>query len=258
LVYCFYLTVFAFVLFFICGNNNAYPQDLSDTDQQTAIIQYTLKYRFGKDLKVGDWVKYSVMSGEEESVIELKVTSIEKGNLWIEEKGHGIDIHYLINPQQMKLVKATGTDENGEKIDITPMSDEKLSGILEMLNTQIKQQGAYTQYVSWTKGTGSEDVITPAGSFNCFFLQPDFSEMYAGQIKTYEESLRSQGKSEEEIHKAIYGQEPRLFFNKDVPKILPAEIAIGWMPWIEAFEEIEEGLVECRHMASLKLTGYNK
>ena len=258
LVYCFYRAVFALVLFFICGNHNAYSQDLSDTDQQTAIMQYTLKYRFGKDLKVGDWAKYTAMSGANESIIELKVTSTEEGNLWIEEKTNGADIHYLINPQQMKLIKTTGTDGNGEKIDITPMSDEKLSGILEMFNTQIKQQGSFAQFVAWTKGTGSEDVITPAGSFSCFFLQPEFSEMYAGQIKTYEESLRAQGKSEEEIHKAIYDQVPRLYFNEDVPKLLPFNIAIGWMPWIEAFEGIEEGLVECRHMAPLKLTGYNK
>jgi len=259
LVCCFYPALFILILSF-CIPCNVYSQDLSDVEQQTAIMQYTLKYRFGKDLKVGDMVKYSDESGgdEEPSVIELKVSGEKNGNLMIDESTHGMLIHYLINPAKMEFISITGTDDEGKDIDIKPLSDERFGQIMGMFKSRMQQQGSFAQFVAWEEGSESEEVTTTAGGFKCIFLHPKYSEMYAQQIKGYEESLRSQGKSDAEIKKMIYQSEPRLYFNNDVPKLLPMNIAMGWMPWIEAFEGIEAGLVECRHMAPLKLTGYKK
>ena len=259
LVCCFYPALFILILSF-CIPCNVYSQDLSYVEQQTAIMQYTLKYRFGKDLKVGDMVKYSDESGEgeEPTVIELKVSGEKNGNLMIDESIQGMLIHYLINPAQMKLVSITGTDDEGKDLDIKPLSDERFGQIMGMVKSTMQEQGSFAQFISWEKGSESEEVTTPAGGFKCIFLHPKYSEMYAKQIKGYEESLRSQGKSDDEIKKMIYQNEPRLYFNNDVPKLLPMNIAMGWMPWIEAFEGIEAGLVESRHMAGLKLTGCKK
>jgi hypothetical protein len=258
LVYCIYPALIILVLS-LCIPYNAYSQDLSEVEQQTAIMQYTLKYRFGKDLKVGDMVKYTSVSdeGEEPSVIELTVSDKKGGNLIIDESMGGMLIHYQINPSNMEMVSISGTDDNGDDIDIKPLSDERYEQVMEMFKARIKQ-GAYTQFVAWEKGSESEEVNTPAGGFKCIYLHPEYSEMYAQQMKGYETSLRSQGKSEAEIKKAIYDNEPRVYFNKDVPKLLPMNIAMGWMPWIEAFGDIEGGIVECRHMAPMKLTGYKK
>jgi len=166
-------------------------------------------------------------------------------------------IHYQVNSSSMELVSITGTDDNGDDINIKPLSDERYKQVMEMFKTRI-QQGAYTQFVAWEEGSEAEEVNTPADGFKCIYLHPKYSEMYAQQMKGYEESLRSQGKSEAEIKKVIYQNEPRVYFNNDVPKLLPMNIAIGWMPWIEAFGGVDGGLVECRHMAPMKLTEYKK
>ena len=50
---------------------------------------------------------------------------------------------------------------------------------------------------------------------------------------------------------------PGLYFNKDVPRLLPMQMAMGWMPWIDVFKEVKEGLVESRGMSPLKLIAYS-
>jgi hypothetical protein len=259
LVFCIYPALFILVLS-LCIPYNVYSQDLSDVEQQTAIMQYTLKYRFGKDLKVGDMVKYTAVSneGEEPSVIELKVSNKKDGTLIIDENTGGMTIHYQINPVKMELISITGTDNHGGDINIKPLSDERFEEIVGIFKSGMRQQGSFAQFVAWEEGSEAEDVNTPAGGFKCIYLRPKYAETYATQIKSYEESLRSQGKSEAEIKKMTYGNEPRLYFSNDVPKLLPMNIAMGWMPWIEAFEGVNGGLVECRHMAPLKLAGYKK
>lgn len=258
LLVCIYPALFILVLS-LCIPYNAYSQDLNDIEQQTAIMQYTSEYRFGKDLKVGDMVKYTIESveGEEPTVIQLKVSDKKSGMLIIDEITGMMVIHYQINPANMKLISITGTDPNGDDINLKPLSDERYEQVMEMFKARIKQ-GAYTQFVAWEEGSEAEQVNTPAGSFKCIYLHPKYSEMYAQQMKGYEESLKAQGKSEAEIKKVIYENEPRIYFNNDVPKLLPMNIAMGWMPWIEAFGAVDEGLVECSHMAPMKLTGYKK
>jgi hypothetical protein len=69
--------------------------------------------------------------------------------------------------------------------------------------------------------------------------------------------MQEQGKSETEINSEISKNEPRLYFSKNVPRLLPVQIAMGWMPWIDNFEEVKGGLVESRGMSPLRLTAYS-
>jgi hypothetical protein len=244
----------------LIGNTNiVLAQELSENEKQAAMIQYTLKYRFGQDLKVGDWVKYNLLTeeGEKAAEIELKVTREEKGGVWIEEKFHGGEINLLVDLKRMKMLQTTGTDEEGKKHEITPLSDEKLAEVISMFKKQMEQQGAYSQFVSWKKGEKTEKVDITAGSFTCVYLKPEYSEQHAKQIEDYIKLLKEQGKSAAEIDAEIYKNEPRLYFSNDVPKLLPVQIAIGWMPWIDIFEEVKGGLVKCRHMSPLELTAYS-
>ncbi len=244
----------------LTGNTNIlFAQELSENDQQAALMQYTLKYRFTPDLKVGDWVKYNEITGEgaENAGVELKVTGEEKGSFWIEEKFHGVEVQYLVDLKQMKLIKAKGVDETGSEFELTLLNDEKLDEIMGMFKVQMEQQGSYAQFVSWKEGEKTEEVVVPAGTFNCVYLRPEYAEQYAKQIEDYEKLLREQGKTDAEIDATVYGNEPRLYFSDDVPKMLPVQIAIGWVPYIEAFEKITGGLIECKHMAPIRLTGYS-
>ncbi len=253
-----YLFVCILVLSLTGNTNNLFSQDISENDQQAALMQYTLKYRFTPDLKVGDWIKYNAITGEgvKDAGIELKITGEEKGNFWIEEKFQGVEVQYLVDLKQMKLIKAKGVDETGSEFELTLLSDEKLDEIMGMFKVQMEQQGSYAQFISWKEGEKTEEVVIPAGTFNCVYLRPEYSEQYAKQIEDYEKLLRDQGKTDAEIDAAVYGNEPRLYFCDDVPKMLPMQIAIGWVPYIEAFEEITGGLIECKHMSPIRLTGY--
>lgn len=127
-----------------------------------------------------------------------------------------------------------------------------------MFKTRMAQQGSFTQFFAWEKGGEKEKVDSPAGSFTCDYIRPVYAEQYAKQVNDYVKLLKDQGKSEAEINAVVYGNEPRLYFSNDVPKMLPAQIAIGWMPWIDIFEGLTGGLVECRHMSPISLTGYSR
>jgi hypothetical protein len=259
LVYC--LAMVTPMLIALVGSTNiALAQELSDEQeemQMAAMVQYTLQYRFGQDLQVGDWVKYNEIAEEGEKTIELKVTKQEKGGVWIVEEFPGMEIHLLVDLKSMEVLEAFGFDEEGEKRVMSPLDDKELAQIIEMGKQQMQQQGAYSQFISWKKGEETEVVDTPAGSFTCVYMRPEYSEQYAKHMQDYTKLMREQGKSDAEIDAEISKREPRLYFNNDVPKLLPMQIAMGWMPYIDIFEEVKGGLVECKQMSPLRLTAYS-
>ncbi|MEA2005193.1 MAG: hypothetical protein U9O50_02900 [Acidobacteriota bacterium] len=252
-VNCLAMVIFVVVVVLISSTNGLLAQEVSEEVKMTAMIQYTLEYRFSKDLKVGDYVKYQL--GEDE--IELKVTKQEKGGVWIVEEFPGMKIHLLVDLKSMKLLKGFGFDEKGEKREATPLSDKKLAEVIAMFKNQMEQEGAYSQYVSWKKGKETEKVDVHAGSFTCVYIKPEYSEQHKKQIENYVKLMQKQGKSDAEIDAEISKNEPRLYFNKEVPRLLSMQVAIGWMPWIDIFEEVKGGLVESKGMSPLRLTAYS-
>lgn len=237
----------------IVSANALLAQELSDEAKMTAMIQYTLEYRFSKNLKVGDFVKYQ--SGEK--TIELKVYKQEKEGVWIVEDFPGMKIHLLVDLKRMKVLKGFGFDEKGEKRMMNPVDDKKLTEVIAMFKNKMKKQGAYSQFISWKKGEKTEKVDVPAGSFACAYIKPEYSEQYAKRMQNYVKQMQKQGKSDAEIDAEISKNEPRLHFSKGVPKLLPMQIAMGWMPWIDVFKEVKEGLVESKGMSPLKLIAYS-
>ena len=241
------------VVSLIVSSNDLLAQELSKEAKMTAMIQYTLEYRFSKDLKVGDFVKYQ--SGEK--TIELKVTKKEGPGVWIVEDFPGMKIHLLVDLKRMKVLKGFGFDEKGEKRVMNPIDDKKLTEVIAMFKNKMKQQGAYSQFISWEKGEKREKKDVPAGSFVCDYIKPEYSEQHKKQIENFVKILQKQGKSDAEIDAEISKNEPRLYFNKDVPRLLSAQIAMGWMPWIDVFKEVKGGLVESKGMSPLKLISYS-
>ncbi|MCK4584866.1 hypothetical protein KAU13_05560 [candidate division WOR-3 bacterium] len=240
----------------ISNANDLFAQELSEEVKMTAMIQYTMEYRFGKDLKVGDWVKYQMIEeGTKTGEIELKVTKQEKGGVWIVEEFPGMKIHLLVDLKRMKVLKGFGIDDEGEKREATLLDDKELAEVIAMFKNQMEQEGVYSQVISWKKGEETEKVDVPAGSFTCSYLEPEYSEQHKKQIEDYIKLLREHGKSDAEIEEVK--KSGRLYFSKDVPRLLPMQIAIGWMPWIDIFKEVKVGLVECRHMSPLRLTAYS-
>jgi len=236
----------------ISSANLLQAQELSEEAEMSAMMQYTLEYRFGKDLKVGDFVKYQLEEGE----LELKVTKQEKGGVWIVEEFPGMKIHLLVDLKRMKVITGFGIDEKGEKHEANPLSDKEIAEIIEIGKKEMEQEGAYSQFVSWKKGEETEKVDVPAGSFTCSYLEPEYSEQYKKRIEDYIKLLREHGKSDAEIDAEISKNEPRLYFSKDVPRLLPMQVAIGWVPWIDVFKEVKGGIVKVPHM-QLELKAYS-
>ena len=254
LTFCLAMVTFM-VVGLVVSSNDLLAQELSEDAKMTAIIQYTLEYRFSKDLKVGDFVKYQLG----EKMIELKVTKKEGSCVWIVEEFPGMKIHLLVDLKRMKALKGFGFDEKGEKRVMNPLDDKKLYEIIAMFKNEMKQQGTDAQIIAWEKGEKREKVDVPAGSFVCDFIKPEYSEKYKKQIENYVKQMQKQGKTDAEIDTEISKNEPRLFFSKDVPRLLSAQIAMGWMPWINAFKEVKGGLVESKGggMSPLRLISYS-
>ncbi len=248
------------ILLLTGGLNYSFAQDFEDEDMRTAVVQYTLKYRFSPDLKTGDMVKYELEEDESEEpeILELKVTGEEKDNLWIEEHFKRNEVHYLIDPDQMELLKVKGTDEDGNTYELDPLDKAKFSDKMGMINMMMDKQGARQQIKSWKKSDRQETADCPAGSFDCELLVPVYSDLYNSQVEEYRSAMKQSGRSDDEIAAEITRNEPKLLFSGKVPRMIPIAMAMGWMPYIEAFEEVEGGLVVSRPMFSVRLVEYNK
>jgi hypothetical protein len=229
--------------------NTARAQEISEKEKQLAMIQYTVPYRFDKALKVGDWVKYRITGeGEKAQEIELKVTKKENGGLWIVEKQSegtqqkGLEINLLVNLENTKLVKILAVSEGGEKFEAMPLDDKRVSQIIETGKEMAKAE--LTSIIGWEKGTEKEKVVVAESILECSYLEPKYSEKYLESIKNY-------GTPVIEVKK-----KSRLYFNEDIPRLLPTQIALGWIPFIETFKETKGGFVKSVQM-NLELVGYS-
>ena len=242
------------------GSNFSFSQYLEDEEMRTAVVQYTLKQRLSPDLKKGDMVKYELKEdkGEEPVILELEVTGEDKGNLWIEEHFKGVEAHYLINPDKMELVKVKGTDVDGNKYELQPLDKTKLKEKMGLISMMMDKQGAKQQIKNWKKFNRQETAECPAGSFDCELLVPVYSDLYNSQMEEFRSAMKQSGRNDEDIAAEIARNEPKLLFSEEVPRMIPFAMAMGWMPYIEAFEEVKGGLVESRPMFSVKLVEYSK
>lgn len=231
------------ILIFIGSVNIVFAQEMSEKKKMLAMAQYTLEYRFDKALKVGDWVKYqTVREGEEPQEMELKVTKKEGSGVWIVEKVTGKEFHMLVDLTKMKLLKGFIVDEEGHKESATPLGDEELARIIEMGKKQMEKE--MTDIIAWEKGTGKEKVVVANSIFECSYLEPKFSDEYIERIENYGATV------------VEAKEKSRLYFSKDIPRLLPMMIAFGWIPFIETFEEVKGGFVKSAHM-SLELKAYS-
>jgi peroxiredoxin family protein len=225
--------------------NIALAQELSEKEedrQMAAMVQYTLKYRFDKDLKVGDWVKYQKIEeqekGEKIREIELKVTKKEKGGVWIVEKFEDAELHLLVDLNSMKLLKVFGFDEEGKKREAPPLSDKELAEAVEMMKKEMEKEMKDSPILGLEKGAKKERVTIANCSFNCEYLELLLTEQYIKRAPDYVEKMK---------------KESRLYFSEDVPRLLPLQILFG--PSIDVFQEVKGGLVKSRDLEIIAYSG---
>jgi hypothetical protein len=239
--------VFTAAIISLTTLNLAQSQDINEKEKQLAMIQYSVPFRLDNTLEVGDWVKYQITTeGEPKKITELRVTQKEDGGVWIVEKNFegevqkGLAMHLLVDLDNLKLIKVSAVDQSGKKRDAQPMDEKRLVQIIEM-GKEIAH-AEMTDIIGWSKGAGTEEVAVAGKVLECNFLEPEYSEDYIEKIEDYGATV------------VEAKEKSRLYFNEAVPRLLPTQIAMGWIPFIETFEDVEGGFVKSAQM-NLELVG---
>lgn len=221
------------------------PAQEGPSPQEIAMFQYITPLRFGRDLKVGDRVKYqSGMEGELQ-YHELEVTKKEGSNLWIHEEMMGQEFDMLIDPGTGRLLKIEYIDESGNKASPTLLDESELAPMVQMMQAQMQEQMAGGQLMGWEKGAGTEGIDVPAGTFTCTFLEPTFSQELLSQLEA------------DQIKQ--FKADSRLYFSEEVPRMFPMQIAMGWALYADAFKEVKGGVIATNQaQMGLKLAEYSR
>jgi len=237
-----YCSIFCFVIqFTLCGNNILIAQDREYEDdalikkeaqeQLAATLQWSAKYRFGKDLKVGDRVEYKLIGDDKNNTeVELEVTKEEKGGVWIVEKFDGNEVHMLVDLKTMTLLDLFGYDEEGRREEPPLLDDEKVLDTMDEMKNMAKAMGEMGIPIGWDNTKSREIITTTVGHLSCAYLEPKFSEGITKDMKSDEIV---------EISKAM-----KSYFSEDIPKLLPFEITPNVFVSPEIFGTLEDGFVK--------------
>lgn len=183
---CFFLV--SFLVFF--SSTAPLPAQENDSlklspDELATTFHLTSKFRFGPDIKVGDWVKYQIMVGEEEpkpaQEIKLEVTGEENGAFWIvetitnPEKGTSSQTHILTDPGGQNVQQIFTVDKSGEKQELPVLELVEYYTVFSEMAEKIVEQNQMLLF-DWLKAEENEQIELAAGSFTCEYLKPDTGE----------------------------------------------------------------------------------
>jgi hypothetical protein len=197
-----------------------------------AILQWSVKYRFSPDLKVGDKVEYQeVGDPENKTVISLEVTKKEKDGVWIIEKFDDNEIHMLIDLKNMELVDFFGYDEDEEKHEPPLLDDESMEERVAILKDVAIGLGKLGYPIGWEIKNTKDRIETKFGSMECGCLQPKFNEEIAAN------------------------EQMNIYFSNEIPKMIPFEFTISALTAPEVLLQIDGGLLK---NSFVELKTYNK
>ena len=197
-----------------------------------AILQYSVKYRFSPDIKVVDKIEYKrIKDPNEETDISIEVTKEDKDGVWIVEKFDDMEIHMLVDLENMELVDFFGYDE-GEIIPDPPLvTEDEMNKRINALNQFKKGLANFGIPLDWKDNNSHETMSTKSGNFDCSVLEASFPDEIikkAGDKQTAQELV----------------ERLKLYFSTDVPKMIPFDIAIYAIGSSEVFKSIPGGLVK--------------
>lgn len=181
-----------FLLFSVVFFNSTTPLSAQENDtlklspeELATTFHITAKFRFGPDIKVGDWVKYQIVVGEEEpkvtQEIELEVTGEENGAFWIvetiinPEKGASSQTHLLTDPGGQNVQQIFTVDQSGEKQQLPVLELVEYYTVFSEMAEKIVEQNQMLLF-DWLKAEENEQIELAAGSFTCEYLKPDTGE----------------------------------------------------------------------------------
>jgi hypothetical protein len=225
----------------------AVAQEEIPPEEMVAFYQWSVPYRFGSDLKVGDWVRYRETTEGEKTVVGLEVTAKEGGNLVIVESRHketeevGGESHLIVDLQAMKLVGGFHIDESGNKQTTTLLDDQQVAAIVQEKLEMVQQMGAQGKSFAWKKHAEEQVVELPAGSFVCWCIEPEMPAQTMGAMPP----------QQLEAMKSMF----RLCFCEDVPKLVPISACLAAITGLEVIGEMEGGFVKSWYLELMAHSG---
>ncbi|MCD6328831.1 MAG: hypothetical protein J7M10_00505 [Candidatus Cloacimonetes bacterium] len=197
-----------------------------------AILQYSVKYRFSPDLKVGDKIEYKrIKDPFEETDISIEVTKEDKDGVWIVEKFDDMEIHMLVDLENMELIDFFGYDE-GDLIPNPPLvTENEMIKRIKALNKFKNGLAIFGIPQDWEDNNTRETMSTKSGTFECMVLEPAFPE-----------EVKEKAQDEKMVKELC--ERMKLYFSAEIPKLIPFDIAKYAIGSSEVFEKIPGGLVK--------------
>ena len=252
--FCYIRTIiFLIIVSFICTASILFALDESEkkineeTLQSLAFFHESLKYAYGKNLKVGDFAKYIMIDDAgPSSEVEVKVYKKEKGAFWILDRSEYGELHSLVNFPKMKLLKGYYL-QDGKK-DILPIVDDKdIPELYQKFKQWMRKSYSLLLPIAgyqFKKTTKIKEIKVPAGSFKCVCLEPQFSaEQTEGMMPEHIEMWKSR---------------MRLCFSEEVPRLIPSPemmMDVLVITDLDILEQVQGGLVK---FGEYELIDYNK
>ena len=156
----------------------ASADELSSLDEQLlAFIQWTGKYRLGRDLEDGTWVKYETIGEEPQQEIEMRITEAEEGGFWLTEThrtvetGATTELHLLLDAGKMGVTAAFRVDEKGNREEITPLTARRVAEIV--FDHRLEVVGDTKAGERWMSLSScpAEELTGACGSLVCSCVQ---------------------------------------------------------------------------------------
>ncbi len=230
--------VFLFIVCSLFSQNEPDSIDYNAQRQMVATTQFTAPYRFGNDLKVGDYVKY--YNEADSSVIEVKVLKEEKGTLLIQEKFDGNEVLLTLDKTTLKVTDLKGYDIDRYFYQLELLSDAKIQSELQSLQKDIQMSQGMFMPESW-KPNGFQTLKIGTKNRECQSFKPIFSKYLTEKSsKTQLESLSS---------KFTFATNPQ------IPMLIPVKISLMFLNEYSKSFRFNGGLAQ---FGSLKLIAYSK
>jgi len=192
--------------------------DIEAQNDMAAFMQYSVQYRFGDNLLVGDKVEYK-QNGDEsnETIYELEVTEKTENGIWIVEKFEGNEVHLLVNLDNGKLLEIWGYDESGNMHEPELLQDYEVEERLQDMFNYSKLIGIPTEY----KERESKDLRYDNKTIACKLLYPIINN--------------EAGKFDD--------KESVIVFSDEIPKMIPFHASISLLNADKYFDDVVSGFV---------------
>lgn len=225
------------------------PRDISEfADDETvdALIQWSSKYRLGRDLQAGDWVKYQSIA-EPEKTLEIRLETDAEGGNWIIEKttaeGATTELHLHVGGAKMDLLGGFRVDAAGNRTEFGTTDLRKIGE--EVWNTRedvITSFPVVPDKVRVYACEGYEDVTVPAGTFSakCLDVQEEDRQILA--LLSRQQRWISEG--------------TKLYLCTDVPRLIPfSEVYLSALISPDDMMVVKGGLVKSHNYELVDYSG---